>query len=96
MVENLIREKGRNFHIGCNRYKDKLLRHKKNVTMTIGHAFRNVAELASGKFPATKHPSFNKIFDVKVFNPECKASPELAQKYGKTIGTTAKLSVCKV
>jgi hypothetical protein len=51
--------------------------------MTVGHTFRNVAELALGKFAATKHPNFNKIFDVKVFNPECRASPELAQKYGE-------------
>jgi hypothetical protein len=63
--------------------------------MTVGHVFRHVAELASGKFPATKHPTFSKIFDVKVFNPECRASPELAQKYGKTIGNTVELSGCK-
>ncbi len=85
-VEDLKKKKYEKFFhsksVNCN--CRLCLSYLQRRAMTIGHTFRNVAELAQiSKFSGAKHATFNKIFDVKVFNPECRASPELSQKYGK-------------
>lgn len=50
--------------------------------MTISQAaYRSVAELAQGKLPS--QPAFHRIFNVQAFDPACRATPELALKYGE-------------
>lgn len=51
--------------------------------MTVGPAFRNVADVARAT-PLSSKP-FSRIFNVQAFEPACKASPELHRKYGTAL-----------